>query len=201
MPEDTLSASDAASLPLDKAPLPRIFRVSPLIRATLLLLYVALTLPLPALSSVTDAPVSAKALQVGILAGGIVLYGGLSERVCVDQVGIQVRYPRWISWLLRRKWQLNWREIAALKPRTTGQGGLVYYFTSRDREQAYLLPMRIAGFAELLRYVEANTQIDTQDVKPLAQPWMYLILLVFSLLLLLVDVWTLWTAAHFAEMG
>jgi hypothetical protein len=60
----------------------------------------------------------------------------------------------------------------------------------------FCLPMRIAGFAELLRYVEAHTQIDTRDVKPLAQPWMYLILLVFSLLLLLIDSWTIWTAAH-----
>ena len=76
----------------------------------------------------------------------------------------------------------------------------IYYFTS-DGQQAYLLPMRIAGFAELLRYVEAHTAIDTRDVKPLAQPWMYLILGGLSLLLLAVDGWTLWTAAHFAGVS
>ncbi|MEL6400272.1 MAG: hypothetical protein AAFR26_14575 [Cyanobacteria bacterium J06626_4] len=173
------------------------FGISPLIRITLLLLYVALTLPLPVLATVTEAPVPARALQLGIVVGGIFLYGGLSERVFVDSEGIAVRYPRWVGWVLRRQWQLNWDDITALKPRTTGQGGLVYYFTS-DGQQAYLLPMRIAGFAELLRYVEAYTAIDTRDVKPLAQPWMYLILGGLSLLLLAVDGWTLWTAAHFA---
>ncbi len=174
----------------------RQFGVSPLIRVTLLLLYVGLTMPLPVLADVTQAPVPSRVLSIGIVLGGVLLYGGLSEQVEVDADGIAVRYPRWISWLLRRQWQLTWTEITALKPRTTGQGGLVYYFTSSGQQRAFLLPMRVAGFAELLRYVEAHTQIDTRDIKPLAQPWMYLILLVFSLLLLLIDSWTIWTAAH-----
>lgn len=175
---------------------PNSFGISPLIRITLLLLYVSLTLPLPALATVTNAPVPGWLMGIGIGLGAVVLYGSLAERVHVNETGIRVSYPEWIVWLLRRGWQLSWPEITALKPRSTGQGGLVYYFTSRSTQQAYLLPMRVSGFAGLLQYVEAHTQIDTRDVKPLAQPWMYLILLAFSLLLLLVDVWTLWTAAH-----
>lgn len=186
-------ATSSLTLPADQST--QRFRISPLIRITLLLLYVALTLPLPALADVTQAPVPSEILFGGILMGGVFVFGGLSEQVEVDAEGIAVRYPRWIGWLFRRQWHLNWEEITALKPRTTGQSGLVYYFTS-DGEQAFLLPMRIAGFAELLRHVEANTQIDTRDVKPLAQPWMYIILLAFSLLLLMVDGWTVWTAAH-----
>ena len=197
MPENKFPTTSLSMLPQLSS---QSFGISPLIRITLLLLYVALTLPLPALATVTDAPVPARALQLGIVVGGIFLYGGLSERVFVNPEGIAVRYPRWIGWVLRRQWQLNWDDITALKPRTTGQGGLVYYFIS-DGQQAYLLPMRIAGFAELLRYVEAHTAIDTRYVKPLAQPWMYLILFGLSLLLLMVDGWTLWTAAHFAGVN
>lgn len=37
--------------------------------------------------------------------------------------------------------------------------------------------MRVAGFAKLVALVEAKTGIDTRDVRPLSQPWMYLILL------------------------
>ena len=176
------------------------FRISPLIRITLILLYVALTLPLPTLATVTQAPLPSWSLWLAIGLGGMALYGALSEGVYVDEVGIEVRYPNWIAWLVRRGWQLSWNEVTALKPRTTGQGGLVYYFTGQG-QQAYLLPMRIAGFAELLRYVETYTNLDTRDVKPLAQPWMYVILMVFSCLLLLVDGWTLWTAIHFPGVG
>jgi hypothetical protein len=173
---------------------PQVFRLSPLIRLTLLLLYVALTLPLPFLADVTQASVSPRLLTIGLGVGFGLLYVALTERVTVDEQGIRVSYPGWVSWLWRRGWSLQWSEIQTLKPRSTGQGGIVYYFLSHSSDRAYLLPMRIAGFAQLVRIVEAKTGIDTRDVKPLAQPWMYLILLLFTLLLLAIDAWTITTA-------
>ncbi|MGI0491287.1 hypothetical protein ACN4EG_05710 [Alkalinema pantanalense CENA528] len=166
------------------------FRISPLIRGTLLSLYAALTIPLPFLAELTQAPVPATWLWVGLGLGAIALYGALSERVVVDAQGVQVTYPAWVPPVFRKGWQLAWGEIAALKPRSTGQGGLVYYFVTRSGE-GFLLPMRIVGFARFVRRVQAETGIDTRDVKPLSQPWMYVILLVFTLFLLLIDVWTI----------
>ena len=200
---DSPSSSETSptQIPGDGPTAPQIFRISPLIRITLLTLYVALTLPLPVLAEVTAAPVPGSVLAVGVGLGAIALYGGLSEQVVVDKTGIAVRYPGWVRWLLRRGWSLAWTEITALKPRSTGQGGLVYYFITVAGDRAYLLPMRVAGFAALVGWVERYTELDTRDVKPLAQPWMYLILLGVSLLLLLVDGWTLWTAAHFPTLG
>lgn len=169
------------------------FRISPIIRVTLLSLYVALTVPLPFLSQVTAAPVPPSLLWVGIAIGAIALYAALCERVVVDEQQIQVTYPRWVPQFFRKGWVLAWAEVKDLKPRTTGQGGLVYYFLSKAGK-GYLLPMRVAGFTRLVEYVQAKTEIDTKDVKPLAQPWMYLILFGFTLLLLLVDAWTITTA-------
>ncbi|MEB3828407.1 hypothetical protein [Phormidium sp. CCY1219] len=169
------------------------FRISPLIRITLLSLYVALTVPLPFLSEATEAPVPPALLWVGLSLGAVALYAALSERVVLDARGIQVTYPQWVPSLFRKGWFLPWEEVKALKPRTTGQGGVVYYFSSQSGE-GYLLPMRVAGFAKLVRLVSAKTGIDTRDVRPLAQPWMYLILLGFTGLLLLVDAWTIATA-------
>lgn len=171
-----------------------VFRISPLIRITLMSLYLALTIPLPFLAKVTDAPVPPSLLWTGIALGAIALYGALSERVILEEEKIQVAYPGWVPSFFRRGWSLPWSEIKDLKLRTTGQGGLVYYFLSQSSEQAYLLPMRVAGFARMVKIVEAKTGIDTTDIRPLSQPWMYLILLVLTLFLLLVDGWTIWTA-------
>lgn len=175
--------------------LPMIFRLSPLIRLTLLSLYAALTVPLPFLAQLNAAGISPLLLWVGIGIGAIALYAALSERVVLDAAAIQVTYPAWVPSLFRRGWSLPWSDITALKPRSTGQGGLVYYFVSKSG-QAYLLPMRVAGFARLLKLVQAQTQIDTTDVRPLAQPWMYLILLTLTLFLLAIDVWTIGLAVH-----
>jgi hypothetical protein len=179
---------------LTSNPTPNIFRVSPLIRITLLLLYVALTAPLPFLSSYTHSAIPAAWLSIGLAIGFVLLYGALSDRVILDDVGIKLTYPRWFPTFVRRGWSLTWQEITALKPRITGQGGIVYYFVSKTSDQAYLLPMRVVGFARLVKIVEERTGIDTRDVRPLAQPWMYVILLVFTLLLLLMDSWTIYTA-------
>ncbi len=168
-----------------------VFRISPLIRLTLLSLYIALTVPLPFLAEIADAPVSPALLWVGLAIGLGLLYGALSERVIVDNAGISVNYPRWFR--LRKGWFLPWQDIQALKPKTTGQGGLVYYFLSKEGK-GYLLPMRMVGFAKFVQIVQEKTSIDTQDVRPLAQPWMYIILLGFTILLLLVDAWTISTA-------
>jgi hypothetical protein len=176
---------------------PVVFRISPLIRLTLLSLYIALTIPLPFLARISDTPVSPKLLWVGIGFGLAVLSGVLSERVIVDGKQIQVTYPSWIPQFFRKGWYLDWEDIQGLKLRTTGQGGLVYYIVTHSQEKAYSLPMRIAGFARLVKILEAKTAIDTTDVRPLSQPWMYLILLVLTIFLLLIDGWTIWTANSF----
>jgi len=171
-----------------------IFKVSPLIRLTLLLLYIALTAPLPFLSNFTHAAIPASWLSVGLAIGFVFLYGALCDRVIINDQGIRLTYPQWFPSFIRKGWSLAWQDIKAIKPRITGQGGIVYYFVSKDEEKTYLLPMRVVGFARLVKQVEERTGIDTSDVRPLAQPWMYLILLVFTLLLLLMDGWTIYTA-------
>jgi hypothetical protein len=175
------------------------FKISPLIRLTLMCLYVGLTVPLPFLTKVASAPVPAWLLWIGIGLGAIALHGALSERVTVDNEGISVGYPVWVPRFFRKGWHLTWTEIKDLKVRTTGQGGLVYYFLS-ESDRGYLLPMRVVGFTRLVGFVTAKTGIDTTDVRPLSQPWMYLILLGCSLLLLLVDAWTIWTATKLLDI-
>ena len=192
LPQETQSSSSTE--------IPATFKLSPLIRVTLLALYVALTAPLPLLPQTDGVAVSPKWLWFGIGLGFIALYGALSERVIVTETEIQVTYPVWVPRVLRKGWVLPWAEVKALKPRSTGQGGIVYYFVSQA-EQAYLLPMRVAGFSRLVRLVQDRTGIDTSDVRPLAQPWMYVTLLGLTLLLLLVDSWTIWTALELARMA
>ncbi|MEM9566996.1 MAG: hypothetical protein AAF974_01710 [Cyanobacteria bacterium P01_E01_bin.34] len=165
------------------------FHISPLIRITLLSLFIALTLPLPILAKVTNSVVPPELLAMGIVLGAVALFGILSERVETSNRGIAVTYPTWVRWL-RRGWSLPWSEVDELSMRTTGQGGLVYYFVTQARNRAYLLPMRIVRFRELLQIVQQNTGIDTSTTRALAQPWMYLALLGCTLLLLIADAWT-----------
>jgi hypothetical protein len=173
---------------------PIVFRISPIIKITLVSLYMALTIPLPFLAEFTKASVSPIILWLGIAIGLVFLAAVLSELVILDNEKISVTHPPLISKFWRKGWSLNWEEIAELKLRTTGQNGIVYYFVTKARDRAYLLPMRVAGFARMVEIVTEKTGIDTTDVRPLSQPWMYLILFACTLLLLLLDLWAIWTA-------
>jgi len=167
------------------------FRLSPLIRFTLLSLYGSLMIPLPFLAKVTETPIDPLLVWLFIIFGFVVLLAILSERVVVSSNGISVSYGWWVPIL--SGWSLPWQEIKELKMRTTGQGGIVYYFVSNSK--AHLLPMRVAGFSKLLKEIENNTAIDTKDIAPLAQPWMYLALLVLTVPLYLVDLWVIFNVS------
>ncbi len=162
----------------------QLFVISPLIKITLLCLYWALLIPLPFL------PQSPGWIGWGLGLGAFLLWGALGEQVIVSEEAIELRYPWWIRSWLRSGWTLPWTEIVSLQPRTTGQGGLVYYLQDRSGN-CYLLPMRMAGFSRFVALVATKTGIDTRDVRPLAQPWMYFILLAFSLILLIFDGFTI----------
>jgi hypothetical protein len=168
------------------------FYISPIIRGTLSLFYIALLLPLPFLAQMTGGA-SPAWMSVGMILGMIALQGSLSQRVTLDDRAIRVEYPRWFPVFLVKSWSLPWSDITALKMRSTGQGGLVYYLLNKSQE-GYLLPMRIAGFARLVTIVQEKTAIDTSDVRPLSQPWMYIFLLIVTCFLLLIDIWSIWIA-------
>ena len=156
------------------------FGLSPLIRFTLLSLYGALVLPLPLL-----APAESRWLMVaGLLLGLVLVIGLLSERVETDAEGIQVRYPAWIRWLLRRGWAMRWQDIKALVPVGTSQGGTVYYLKSADLRHQ-LLPQRIERFDRFLHLLQTNSGVTTAGIGRLTPPWTYQILACLSGLMLL----------------
>jgi hypothetical protein len=165
------------------------FRVSPLVRYTLYGLLFVLVFPLPFLMIHLKTTDALWMTAIGVLVGFVALFGLMSQRVRTDAKGVSVAYAPWVPGFLVKGWSLDWSEVKDIRSRPTGQGGRVHYLVSQDEQQAYLLPMRIAGFARFLRELEAYTGINTTRVKPLAQPWMYLTLLGCVVLMLLMDVW------------
>ena len=161
------------------------YPMAPLIRFTLLGLYLALVLPLPLL-----APSGLRLpLLLATITGLVLVVAITSERVELDGHGLRVGHPPWCAWLLRRGWQLPWSHITALTPVTTSQGGRVYYVRSAATEDglsgaAWLLPQRVARFKDFLERFDAATGIDTRSISRISPPWTYQLLALLSALLL-----------------
>ena len=158
------------------------FGLSPLIRFTLLSLYLALVLPLPLL-----APAELLWwMVVGLLLGLVLVIGLLSEQVETDDDGIKVGYPTWIRWLLRRGWTMRWQDIRALVPVGTSQGGTVYYLKAADLRHQ-LLPQRIQRFDRFLQLLSERTTVNTVGIGRLTPPWTYQVLAVLSAVMVLTE--------------
>jgi len=170
--------------------------MAPLIRLTLIGLYLALVLPLPVL-----APPTLRWAMLGAVPMGLILVvAATSEMVEIDSHGIRVGHPPWCRWLLRRGWTLAWDQVVGLTPVATSQGGRVYYVRGRSSDpdqagqpgepaerkaiQAYLLPQRVARFEEFLVLFSRSSGIDTSEVIRITPPWTYRLLAVLSGILL-----------------
>jgi len=158
------------------------FRLSPLIRWTLICVYLALVLPLPLM-----APPGLKLVLWGAAPIGLTLVlAMLSEQVSLDENGISVGHPSWCNWLIRRGWQLQWAEIKRLVPVGTSQGGTVYYLTTSDKKQR-LLPQRLEQFDRFLSVIEQRTGLQTGSIQRLTPPWTYQLLFGLALGMLIVE--------------
>lgn len=156
------------------------FQLSPLIRGTLITVYLALVLPLPALAPESLRLWLLAAVPLGLLA----VLAMLSEQVTITNSGITVGHPAWCSWLLRRGWSLNWSEMKAIVPVGTSQGGKVFYITTHDQSQR-LLPQRLEHFDRFLDLIQARSTLRTKGVGRLTPPWTYQLLAVLAALMLL----------------
>ena len=155
------------------------YPMAPLIRFTLVGLYLALAAPLPWLAS----PPLQLPLWLALGLGLLLVWAITSERVWLDQDAIRVGYPPWCGWLLRRGWQVSWPAITAIVPVATSQGGRVFYL--RCGEQALLLPQRIARFPEFLERFQQQTGLDTSGIGRISPPWTYQLLAILTGVMLL----------------
>ena len=158
------------------------YRLSKLIRGTLICVYLALVLPLPLMA---PHPLQLW-LWVAAPLGLFFVVALLSEEVSVDDNGLVVGYPFWCRWLLHRGWQLRWDQICRVVPVGTSQGGTVYYLKTLG-EGHRLLPQRLERFDQFLKIVEEQTGIDTRGIGRLTPPWTYQLLAILAILMLIAE--------------
>lgn len=156
-----------------------VYGMAPLIRGTLVLLYLALVLPLPALAPAELRPWLIAALPLGLA----VVLAISSERVELDQAGLRLRHPSWCRWWLRRGWELGWDQVQGLTPVATSQGGRVFYVRIKGGAAAgasVLLPQRLEQFDDFLIRFGRYTGLDTSAVGRISPAWTYQLLAVLS---------------------
>ena len=164
------------------------------IRGTLLLLYLALVLPLPALAPSGLQPLLLAALPLGL----VLVLAITSERVVLDDSGLQRLHPAWCGWWLRGGWQLRWDQINRIMPVATSQGGRVFYLrtsAANGASTSVLLPQRLEQFDDFLAHLGRHTGLPTGSIGRISPAWTYQLLAALSTLMVLAELAAGWALA------
>ena len=144
------------------------FKTNFLVKSSLILLYLALTIPIPFI-----AIDKFKNLSIAIFVLGFYLIINiLSDYVEICDEKISYRTSLISKTFGKKNWNICWKVIKLIKSLPTSQGSKVYYFNTRKGDN-YLIPQRLDNFEKFLLIISRKTGIDVKDLSYISPLWTY----------------------------
>ena len=150
------------------------------VKSSLISLYLALTIPIPFIS--TD---NLKIISIIIFFLGLYLIFNITTdyvETCNKKISYRTSF---ISKTLGRKnWEISWKDIKSIRSLPTSQGSKVHYFNTNKGEN-FLIPQRVENFNRFLSIVSKKTSLDITDISYLSPLWTYKLLTTISVVMII----------------
>ena len=153
------------------------------VKSSLISLYLALTLPIPFIS--TDK-LRIPSIIVFVL-GFYLIFNITSDYVETCDKKILYKTSLISKSLGKKNWEIFWKDIKLIKSLPTSQGSKVYYFNT-DKGENFLMPQRIEDFAKFLVIVSKNTGIAINDISYISPLWTYKLLTLLSVFMIIGEI-------------
>ena len=153
------------------------------VKSSLISLYLALTFPIPFISSEKFKIFSIITFVFGLF----LIINITNDYVITSDKKISYK-TSFVSKILGKKnWEIFWKDIKLVKSFSTSQGSKVHYFiTSKD--QSFLLPQRIENLERFLSIVENKTKLNINEINYISPLWTYKILTYLSFLMIIGEI-------------
>ena len=153
------------------------------VKSSLISLYLALTIPIPLIS--TD---KLKIISIFAFILGLYLIVNITSdyvETCDKKISYKTNL---ISQVFGKKnWEILWQDIKLIKSLPTSQGSKVYYFRTIEGEN-FLLPQRLENFEKFLLIISRETGIVVEDISYLSPLWTYKVLTSLSCLMIISEI-------------
>ena len=153
------------------------------VKSSLISLYIALTVPIPFISS---EQLTIPSLFFFIL--GLFLIVNINSdyvETCEQKISYKTSF---ISRAFgKTNWEIFWEEIKSIKPLQTSQGSKVFYFIDA-KGRTFLVPQRIENFDNFLDKIENKTNISTEVISYISPLWTYKFLTMLSFLMIVGEI-------------
>ena len=149
------------------------------VKSSLISLYLALTFPIPFISSE-----KLKIFSIITFVFGLLLIINITNDY-VDTCDNKISYKTsFISKIFGKKnWEIFWKDIKLIKSLPTSQGSNVHYFISNKKE-SFLVPQRVENFERFVSIIEEKTKLNIDKLSYISPLWTYKLLTYLSILMI-----------------
>ena len=153
------------------------------VKSSLISLYLALTIPIPFVSSE-----KLKVLSIITFVFGLFLIINITNdyvNTCDKKISYNTSFFSKIFG--KNNWEIFWKDIKSIKSISTSQGSKVHYFITK-KDKSFLVPQRVENFQRLLSIVENKTKLNTNEITYISPLWTYKILTYISVLMIIGEI-------------
>ena len=153
------------------------------VKSSLISLYIALTFPIPFISSEDLKKTSLFFFILGLFL--IISITSDYVETCEKKISFKTSL---ISRVFGKKnWEILWKEIKYIKSLPTSQGSKVFYFID-EKGQNLLVPQRLDNFDVFLDKIQEKTNIKTEAINYISPLWTYKLLTCISVLMIVGEI-------------
>ena len=153
------------------------------VKSSLISLYLALTFPIPFISSE-----KLKILSIITFIFGLILIINITNdyvNTCDKKISYKTSF---ISKIFGKKnWEIFWKDIKLIKSLPTSQGSYVHYLIS-NKNESFLLPQRIESFERFISIIEEKTKLNIDKISYISPLWTYKLLTYLSLIMIMGEI-------------
>ena len=153
------------------------------VKSSLISLYLALTIPIPFVSSE-----KLKILSIITFVFGLLLIINITNDyvdICNEKISYKTSF---ISKIFgKENWEIFWKDIILIKSVSTSQGSKVHYFIT-NKDKSFLVPQRIENFERFLSIVENKTKLNINEISYISPLWTYKLLTYLSVLMIVGEI-------------
>ena len=153
------------------------------VKSSLISLYLALTFPIPFISSEKF-----KIFSIITFFFGLFLIINITNDyvdICEKKISYKTSF---ISKIFGKKnWEIFWKDIKLIKSLQTSQGSNVHYFIS-NKNESFLVPQRVENFERFVSIIEEKTKLNIDKLSYISPLWTYKLLTYLSIFMIMGEI-------------
>ena len=153
------------------------------VKSSLISLYLALTFPIPFISSE-----KLKIFSIITFVFGLFLIINITNDyvdICEKKISYKTSF---ISKIFGKKnWEIFWKDIKLIKSLPTSQGSNVHYFIS-NKNESFLVPQRVENFERFVSIIEEKTKLNIDKLSYISPLWTYKLLTYLSIFMIMGEI-------------